>query len=334
MDSYVKHKMPEAKPQYLSDQDKLNPDYSVSTYPRVVRIEPSSLCNLNCIHCPTGTKQDKLKNKGNMTDDIFYKIIEEIKACNSVDVVVLYHGGEPFLNKNILRMSEELKNAGVRFIKTVTNGTVIKEEMLSNIIRSGLDSVEFSIDGLSPEENNQIRRGADYNKVVATIKKLVLLKEELGENNPDIYIANTQIPSEKDIKNGVPVSTPVSLLDEFSKFEKKIGFKNTYMLKWPEFDCSDRYKLVEGSAANNSPSSNYCNHVIDTITFRWNGDIVPCCYDITSNYVIGNIMEQPLSEIWNNERYKELRKSIHLKNYTTLCANCNVIRPQLYVVKK
>lgn len=334
MKNREKYNMLQPKLQYLPDYEKINPDYSVSTYPRVIRIEPSSLCNLNCIHCPTGTKKDKVKNKGNMTDDVFHKIIEEIRAYSCADVVVLYHGGEPFLNKNILRMSKELKDIGVRFIKTVTNGTVIKDEMLTSIIRSGLDSVEFSIDGLSPEENNQIRRGADYNTVVETIKKLISLKDKLGANNPDIYIANTQIPSEKDIKNGVLVSTPKNLLDEFSKLEKKIGFKNTYMLKWPEFDCSDKYKLVEGSTVNNSSSSNYCNHVIDTITFRWNGDIVPCCYDITSNYVIGNIMEQSLADIWNNERYKELRRSIHLKKYIPLCSNCNVIRPQLYVVKK
>ena len=78
------------------------PDFSVFPLPRVVRIEPSSLCNLKCIHCPTGTKRD-IKG-GNMPDEVFCKIIEELKAYNGVDVVVLYHGGEPFLNKNIFGM--------------------------------------------------------------------------------------------------------------------------------------------------------------------------------------------------------------------------------------
>ena len=202
------------------------------------------------------------------------------------------------------------------------------------IIESGLDSIEFSLDGLSPEENNQIRRGMDYHQVASTVKKLLSLKAKLGATKPDIYIANTQIPTEVDIERGVEVSTPKYLLNDFFDFEEKIGFKNTYMLKWPGFDCFDSYKLVEGSVTKNSPPSNYCNHVVETITFRWNGDVVPCCYDITSNYVIGNIMEQHLTKIWNNERYKELRRSIHLRRYIPLCADCNVIRPQLFVVKK
>lgn len=309
------------------------PDFSVFPYPRVVRIEPSSLCNLKCIHCPTGTKRDI--KAGNMPDEVFCKIIEELKAYNGVDVVVLYHGGEPFLNKNIFGMIRVLKSIGIRFLKTVTNGSLIKDEMLPKIIKSGLDSIEFSLDGLSPEENNLIRRGSDYYQITSTIKKLLSLKSKLGATTPDIYIANTQIPNEADIQKGVEVLTPKYILNDFSNFEGEIGFKNTYMLKWPSFDCFDNYKLFECSVTKNSQQPpNYCNHVVETITFRWNGDVVPCCYDISSNYVIGNIMKKSLQEIWNNERYKELRGSIHLQRYIPLCAKCNVIRPQLFVVKK
>lgn len=308
------------------------PDFSVFPYPRVVRIEPSSLCNLKCIHCPIGTRRDI--KRGNMSDKVFCKIIDELKTYGSVDVVVLYHGGESFLNKNIFKMIEVLKSMGIRFIKTVTNGMVIKDEMLPKIIKSRLDSIEFSLDGLSPEENNQIRKGGDYYQIISTVRKLLSMKIKFQATKPDIYIANTQIPTEAEIKNKVKVSTPKHILNYFSHFEGKIGFKNIYMIKWPGFDCLDNYKLVEGPGAKNSHPSNYCDHVIETITFRWNGDVVPCCYDITSNYVIGNIMEESLSEIWNNERYKQLRRSIHLRKYLPLCAECNVIKPELFVVKK
>ena len=62
--------------------------------------------------------------------------------------------------------------------------------------------------------------------------------------------------------------------------------------------------------------------------------MVPCCYDVINDYVIGNIMEQPLAKIWNNKRYKEIRRSIHSRNYFSLCAQCNIIRPQLFVAQK
>jgi len=219
-------------------------DFSVHPCPRVVRIEPSSLCNLRCIHCPTGSNQDI--KRGNMLDCVFDKIIEEINAYNAVDVVVLYHGGEPFLNKNIFKMINMLRSMGIRFIKIVTNGVLIKDETLLMIIKSGLNNIEFSLDGLSPEENNQIRKRGNYYQVASTIKKLLSMKTDLRAITPDIYIVNTQIPTEADIKKRVKISTPKYILNDFSNFKGKIGFKNTYMLKWPGFDCFDKYKLVEG----------------------------------------------------------------------------------------
>jgi len=272
-------------------------DYdSILPLPRVVRIEPSSLYNLRCTHCPTGTRQD-VKTRGVMTDQVWRKIIEELGSYENIRVVVLYHGGEPFLNKNIFGMINMLKSMDIPFIKIVTNGTLIKDQMLPDIIKSGLDCIEISLDGLSPEENNQIRIGSDYYQVASTIKKLLSLKNDLRSNKPDIFIANTQIATKSDIENSVHVSTPKYLLDDFSDFEGKIGFKNTYMLKWPGFDCFDDYAMVENSMTINTEFSNYCSHVMETITFRWNGDVVPCCYDTTSNYVLGNIMEQSLSAI-------------------------------------
>ena len=62
-------------------------------FPRVLRIEPASQCNLACSHCPTSTIDMK---RGLMTDDIFNKILSEIELHkNDIKAVVLYHGGEP-----------------------------------------------------------------------------------------------------------------------------------------------------------------------------------------------------------------------------------------------
>ncbi len=106
------------------------------------------------------------------------------------------------------------------------------------------------------------------------------------------------------------------------------------MIKWPAFDCSEQYKIVQPSVSLYPESPYYCDNITEVITFRWNGDVVPCCYDIIGEYVIGNIMKHSLEELWNNERYKSLRKSIHLRNYIPLCAYCNEVQPPSFMVKK
>ncbi|MBW7989197.1 MAG: radical SAM protein [Planctomycetes bacterium] len=312
---------------------ELSPDFSVSSLPRVIRIEVSGLCNLRCIHCPTGVqKGDK---GGIMSWDVFDRIVDEIKKYMGVDVVVLYHGGESFLNKNIFKMISFFKEMEIPRIQTNTNGCIITDDMLEKIVNSGLTRIEFSIDGLSPEENNEIRRGCDYHKVASTIKKLLRLRrKEKYSALKDIHIVNVQIPSEEQVRSTEEVAIPKYLLDDFSEFKEEITFKSSYMIKWPAFDCSDQYKIIQFPISPRSEPLNYCDHVTELITFRWNGDVVPCCYDIAGQYVIGNIMEHSLEEIWNNKRYKALRESIHLGKFIPLCANCNNIQPLGYVVKR
>ena len=37
-------------------------------------------------------------------------------------------------------------------------------------------------------------------------------------------------------------------------------------------------------------------------------------------------------EIWNNSKYNKLRESINSKKYISICNNCNVVRPSIYLI--
>ena len=88
------------------------------------------------------------------------------------------------------------------------------------------------------------------------------------------------------------------------------------------------------SYQRNNETLNYCDHVESTVTIRWNGDIIPCCYDLSSNIILGNIHECNLAAIWNNNKYLKLRKSIDTKSFYHLCANCIVVNAGEYLTIK
>ena len=299
--------------------------------PRVIRIEPSMVCNLRCRHCLTGINPVKITPNSIMKLRVFHRIVEEIRKAGTIKVAVLYHGGEPFINKNLFQMINILKWVNIKFIKIVTNGMLIQKTDVENIVDSGLSSIEFSLDGLSPKENNQIRIGSDCYKVLDIIKELIELKKEKRSNTPKIFIANTQIPKEEIIKKNIPISPPKYILDYLAKYKKEVEFKCVYMIGWPGFDIKNKYKFVKQPSSLSQANS--CDHIINTITIRSNGDVVPCCYDIASQYVIGNILKSTLKDIWNNEKYLILRKSIAEKKYLSLCRNCAVVKPQLHLCK-
>ena len=104
-------------------------------FPRVLRIEPASQCNLACSHCPTGTVD---MDRGIMGEGLFEKVLSELFVNkNYIKVVVLYHGGEPLLNSNFYRMVARIKDIDNRIIiKTVSNGMALTQKHSEDLLNS------------------------------------------------------------------------------------------------------------------------------------------------------------------------------------------------------
>ena len=97
-------------------------------FPKVVRIEPAGACNLRCQHCPTGLIS---MGRGIMSGDVFRKTIGDLQRLKaSVETVVLYHGGEPLINKSFFEFLKEVKEQLCVKVKTVTNGMLLNEGMI------------------------------------------------------------------------------------------------------------------------------------------------------------------------------------------------------------
>lgn len=115
----------------------------------------------------------------------------------------------------------------------------------------------------------------------------------------------------------------------FKFFCESVNYKPCTAMKWPHMNVEKGFELVTAKGKN----KDYCDHPINSITIRSNGDIVPCCYDLTSQMIMGNVMNQPLLTIFNGPKYRELRESIKKKSYISACRNCNHVRPHVYLVK-
>jgi len=317
----------------VRESDEMDEQY-VRPFPRVIRIEPSGACNLQCAHCPTGTVE---MPRSVMRPETFALVAESIRAnLDAVKVVVLYHGGEPLLNKHFLKMVSTIKDMGVPFVKTVSNGMLLTEPLIAGIVNSGLDHIEFSLDGQSSEENNLVRRNADYATVVRNVQRLIEYRRQVGAKTPKVFISTTQfVGRESERYSGQEPEPPRHLVEEFGPESEDgiAGYKATWAVRWPHMEVlEDYFECYPDPYAEDT--KNFCDHVESTITIRWNGDIVACCYDLTSRYVLGNVHESDLPSIWNNHRYRGLRRSIDTKRFIPLCANCAVVAPRVFLVLK
>lgn len=139
-----------------------------------------------------------------------------------------------------------------------------------------------------------------------------------------IFIANVIF-----YKDGDNLSNPIIpnyLKESFVNYSGDIIIRSYYAIFWPGLP-------IRAQLGIDKPIKNYCDHVENVITIRWNGDVVPCCYDLASKEILGNILCESLENIWNGKNIIEFRKKINNNNPPDLCKGCNELYEEKYIRK-
>lgn len=291
--------------------------------PPVIRIEPAGACNFRCKHCTIGLRMNK--SVGIMQKEVFDKIFEKIKHLNFRSVV-FYHGGEPLLNQHLFYFMDKTKSL-TNYMKIVCNGSLLTDEKIEEILNSPLSLISFSLDGVTAEENDSIRRGSDFEKITKQIVKLLKRIKETG-SNLQVDISNVQFLKEGDSMGKENLPLPPHLKEAFKDHMDDLAIKCYPAMYWPGYPRQNTKELDE------KPIYNRCDNLESTITIRWNGDVVACCYDLTSMMVLGNILEQSLEEIWNGSKYIAVRSALYQYKPASICKGCNAICKPKYLYPK
>jgi len=253
-------------------------------------IEPTNTCNLRCTFC--FVTEGMTREGGFMEFDLFKKIIDD---SPDLEHLCMHNWGEPLLHKDIFRMIEYAKNKGVNYVVMNTNGTLLTDKMIDQIVDSKLDIIRFSIDG-SAETFKRVR-GVELKKIEQNINKLKNVKE-------------TRRP---ELKMGVV----------FTIEEDTEGDVEDYITHWEQIVDHVRLqpKLIT------SPRTEICPEPFGKdygkLVVLWDGRVIPCCVDYNANLAIGSVQNDTIQNLWKNEKMDFLRQQ-HLKGqFPDTCANCN-----------
>ncbi len=100
-------------------------------------------CNLTCKHCYATSADSEFRDELETAEAL--KVIDDLHAAG-VRVLIL-SGGEPLLRKDIFELSDYARDKGF-FVALSTNGTLIDERNIEQIVAARYDYVGISIDGL------------------------------------------------------------------------------------------------------------------------------------------------------------------------------------------
>lgn len=96
-------------------------------------------------------------------------------------------GGEPFLRPDCLEIVRHAKSRGAH-VNVVSEGSHVDEARAEEIVRSGLDSIRFSVDGVgSRHDLVRGKRGA-YLEVTGAIRRVQEARRRLRSRTPEVQV--------------------------------------------------------------------------------------------------------------------------------------------------
>jgi len=152
--------------------------------PQRVELTISTRCNLRCKMCIPLESREKVRTGENIDVPSIKRIIDEMHEWGIAEMNIMGFG-ETLLRDDFFDIVSYASNKNIS-CTTVTNGTLIDEEMSKKILKSGLRRLAISLDGATPKTHDTIRgvEGA-FDRTTQGIKTLNRLRKEM---DIDLYI--------------------------------------------------------------------------------------------------------------------------------------------------
>lgn len=297
---------------------------------RELYLEVTNRCNSLCQTCPLTFGPHEAER--DLSVDELRHVVEQ---CPGLERVVLHGIGEPLLNRELPGMIRWLADRGLQTVFN-TNAIALSERRGDRIVEAGLDSLRISIDGAT-RATYALLRGVDaLDKVLANTRAfrrrhpaapdcevfftcsranlhelpdLIRLVAQIGIPALNVQrlvyweqgMAREELALYRDLSQ-----QEAALLDEARTAAEREGVR----LKAsggtdPESSLSGRIK----------PRGEGCARPWNLVYVTCHGSLLPCCISPFTGVpfeqlVLGNVLEQPLAELWANGRYQRLRAGL------------------------
>jgi Fe-coproporphyrin III synthase len=314
---------------------------------RKLYLEPTTGCNLHCRTCIRNVWEDPVAL---MSMDTFEQVMASLDKLPDLKRVIFTGFGEPLSHPHFLGMIEEVRKRDLA-VTVGTNGLLLDVKKARALVRLGVDRLVVSVDGVRPETYAGIR-DAMLSTVLDNIRALNELKRELGSLYPAVgfeFVALRSNASELSELAGlasrlgaarVLVSNVLPYTEEM-RGDVLYGYGPRPPLassSWPvRLDAWVTWGTLELPRMHWGAERS-CRFVRDRATvIGWDGGVAPC-YALSHNYtyfavdgrkkrvrryLLGNVNDQPLTDIWMSEDYVRFRSEVRGYHFPS-CPDCDL----------
>jgi len=159
------------------------------------------------------------------------------------------------------------------------------------MLDNNLDYIKYSLESVSDTTHKKIRgKASNFTESYKKIVELLDIKLEQGYKTTIIItMLNLNRPDQ---------------MDDFRQLKEAFSGKDVYLYLKSE-DQQWYRKDFHGTASIHW--SEICKHPWMSMTIKSNGEAAMCMEDFNNEIILGDTLKEPLSDIWNGEKYRQFR---------------------------
>lgn len=313
--------------------------------------EISHRCNLRCLMCGVWKKKKTENFPPELNKEECFRAIDDLKALK-VRIITLT-GGEPFIREDIEPVIKYIKGKNIN-CGVFTNATLIDQSCASFLVTNKVDNVYVSIDGYETA-HDEIRgiEGA-FEKAKRGILNIIEMKKKLKSNLPviDLHMTLSDLnvdsldklevfakelgirfsfqpfsETQKDVIDATVLDGEKIGSDRYLVHNRSLHFKkqNITVLKrkLKKLDSNIFSKMISAIGDSYLESGRFpikkCYVTSDYIFIDPYGNVFPCTN--LDKYILGNVREESIKNIWNNERHLRIKKILSKRKFP-VCDYC------------
>ena len=254
--------------------------------------------------------------------ELFRTILNDVRA--HAHTMQFYFQGEPMLNRQLPEMIRLAHEAGLYTVVS-TNAQALDQASATALTQAGLNRIIVSMDGYSQAIYEQYRVGGSVQKAKDALR---FMSEAKRQHHSKLTIE----------LQCLLLSTNQAEWGMLRREYKQLGADRLTLKTAQLYDFEHgnplmpadsrysryRYDVKLGKYVLKRPLRNRCLRLWSGCVIDTNGNILPCCYDKNEQFVLGNIREQPLRQIWHGTKACDFRNEVMTRRAEiNICTNCD-----------
>jgi radical SAM protein with 4Fe4S-binding SPASM domain len=256
--------------------------------------------------------------KGIMDNRGFEAILDKFVPCRKkIKFISLVGIGEPLADKDLVAKVKMTMDKGFANIGFPTNAMALTEGLSLELIHSGLSTIIFSIDGITKEIHEAIRKGTNFDVIMANVLRFIELRNQYGKTKVIVRIIRQNLNESQ-----------IEAFENFWKQQLETGFGDQVAVYdvYDHVNGKDNVGFKKKIDELSEKKKIICADLLERFVIQLNGNVLLCCGGMDATLNLGNIYRDDPIEIYNNEIFTFYRNMMDRGKLANLepCKHCEI----------